>query len=109
MGRNKKSKFNGNENVAQRPERMTENLGGQDAGSTSLLDLLLRRAAEEFGFDDHRHLWKVTFAKNLKDFSLKYINPLKEIEITTNKLTTMCLKYAQFAALRAYKLCAYKK
>ena len=40
---------------------------------------------------------------------LFWLKPLKEIEITTNKLTTMCLKYGQFEAQRAYKLRAYKK
>ena len=30
--------------------------------------------------------------------TLFWAKPLKEIEITTNKLTTMCLKYGQFAA-----------
>ena len=35
--------------------------------------------------------------------------PGKEIEITTNKLTMMCLKYEQFSGWRAYKPRAYKK
>ena len=35
--------------------------------------------------------------------------PGKEIEITTNKITTVCLIFRQFSAWRAYKLRAYKK
>jgi len=35
--------------------------------------------------------------------------PGKEIEITTSKLTTMCLKNQQFQPMCAYKLRAYKK
>ena len=35
--------------------------------------------------------------------------PGKEIEVTTSKLTTMCLKYRQFQPECAYKLRAYKK
>ena len=35
--------------------------------------------------------------------------PGKEIEITTSKLTTMCLKNQQFQPMCAYKLRAYKR
>ena len=41
--------------------------------------------------------------------TLFWAQPGKEIEITTNKLTTMCLEYEQFEAYHAYKLRAYKK
>ena len=40
--------------------------------------------------------------------TLLWAEPGKEIEITTNKLTKMCLKYGRFSAWRAYKLRAYK-
>ena len=38
---------------------------------------------------------------------LFWAKPLKEL--TTNKSTTMCLKYGYFACMHAYKLRAYKK
>ena len=41
--------------------------------------------------------------------ALFWAKPGKEIEITTNKWTAICLKYGQFSALRAYKLHALKK
>ena len=40
--------------------------------------------------------------------TLFWAKPLKEIEITTNSLTTMCLLYGQYAAQCAYKLRAFK-
>ena len=39
-------------------------LSNQDADSTSSLDLLLGRSAEELGLDDRRLLWQMTLAKN---------------------------------------------
>ena len=41
--------------------------------------------------------------------TLFWAEPGKEIKITTNKLTKMCLKFGQFSAWHAYKPRAYKK
>ena len=43
------------------------------------------------------------------EHTLFWAEPGKEIEITTNKLTTMCLKYGRFSAWRAFKSRAFKK
>merc|ERR1712087_1028564 len=42
-------------------------LGGEDAGSAGLLDLLLGRGAEELGLDDHRQLGQMTFAQDFEE------------------------------------------
>ena len=41
--------------------------------------------------------------------TLFWPEPGKEIEIITNELTMMYLKYRRFSGWRAYKLHAYKK
>merc|ERR1719402_1708945 len=42
-------------------------LGGEDAGSAGLLDLLLGRGAEELGLDDHRQLGQMSFAQDFEE------------------------------------------
>ena len=55
------------------------------------------------------HNWQDTTHVFSYKHALFLAEPGKEIEIATNKITTVCLIFRQFSAWRAYKLRAYKK
>ena len=62
-------------------------------------DHLRHRHKGDFSFLSVPALRNLDYSNTLFIFfkqPLFWLKPLKEIEITTNKLTTMCLKYGQF-------------